>query len=371
MSWYQFHFGDFARSFISVLFEGIPFLLLGSLIAGFVDVFVSNERVTRLLPKKTFPAVCLSAFLGFLFPICECGSVVVVRRFIRKGLNPAAGITYMLAAPILNPVVLLSTWMAFSGTDSQALMTGLRFGLGGAIAIATGLIIAKLSADRWLQPSVLAPEEVGRRTGLRVSALASVPSAEDADGNGGTPSFADLLQQASLPRKLLLAVQSATADFLDVTFYFVIGTAITASFFSGVHFDALEPLATHAAGSVASLMGMAALLAQCSNTDAFIAATQFIVFPFAAKLAFLVYGPLFDLKLVWLYGLVAKRKYVTVFGLSLFFVIFFVCWQLARAEVGDPRRDQDARPQAESLLDTSANRSLAPLQNPPSALPSN
>ena len=86
MGWFNFSFNDFAFAFLSVLFEGIPCLLLGSLISGFVDVFVSSERITRLLPKNPIAAVALSGALGLVFPICECGSVVVVRRFIRKGV---------------------------------------------------------------------------------------------------------------------------------------------------------------------------------------------------------------------------------------------------------------------------------------------
>src|SRR5450432_1080067 len=115
MPWFSFQFNDFAVSFLGILFEGIPFLLLGSLISGFVDVFISSERIAGFLPKSESASIALSGLLGIVFPMCECGSVVVIRRFIKKGLPVSCAVTYMLAAPIVNPVVALSTFAAFRG----------------------------------------------------------------------------------------------------------------------------------------------------------------------------------------------------------------------------------------------------------------
>src|SRR4029453_982765 len=120
MHWFNVNFHDFAVAFLSVLFEGIPFLLLGSIISGFVDVFVSSERVARLLPRNPTAAVFLSGLLGLGFPICECGSVIIIRRFLRKGLPLSCAVAYMLGAPIVSPIVALSTWQAFGGGMESA-----------------------------------------------------------------------------------------------------------------------------------------------------------------------------------------------------------------------------------------------------------
>src|ERR1700748_769808 len=120
---------DFAHTFLSVLFEGIPFLLLGSLISGFVDVFVSSERIARLLPKSATASILLCGLLGLISPMCECGSVVVIRRFLKKGLPLSSAVTYMLATPIVSPIVALSTYAAFKGQDPGQ-MTMLRLTLG-------------------------------------------------------------------------------------------------------------------------------------------------------------------------------------------------------------------------------------------------
>src|SRR4029453_13009308 len=99
MAWFNFQFQDFALAFLSVLLEGIPFLLLGSIISGVVDVFVSSERMGRLLRRNSVAAILISGLLGVVFPMCECGSVIVIRRFIKKGLPLASAVSYMLAAP--------------------------------------------------------------------------------------------------------------------------------------------------------------------------------------------------------------------------------------------------------------------------------
>ena len=324
MNWFQIEFGDFAKAFLSVLFEGAPFLLLGALISGFVDVFVSSERITKLLPSRPGPAIFLAGLLGLVFPICECGSVIIVRRFIRKGLPLSVATCYMLAAPIVSPIVALSTFKAFTGQNPW-LMLSLRLGFGYAIAVIVALIVHQL--PRRLVAQTSTPDTAARkRTGLSIS---SESTAENVP-----PDFAQVVASASPLRKVMLAIQSATADFLDVTVFFVIGTAITSVFAVGVNREFIAPLAESPFLSVVSLMTLAALLALCSTTDAFVAATQLTIFSPAAKLAFLLFGPVFDLKLFWLYGLIYRRRFVIYMGIGLFVLIAFICWIWAGIETG-------------------------------------
>ncbi len=147
MSWFSFHFQDFSYSFLSILFEGIPFLLLGSLVSGLIDAFVPSETLAKILPKNSALAICLSGLLGGIFPMCECGSVIVVRRFIKKGLPVSAAVTYMLASPIVNPIVALSTYTAFRG-QSPWEMLSLRMIIGFLLAITVGFIIRANSGGK-------------------------------------------------------------------------------------------------------------------------------------------------------------------------------------------------------------------------------
>ena len=143
MSWLTLHFQDVSFTFLSILFEGIPFMLLGSIVSGAIDAFVPSETLTRILPKNSALAILLSGLLGGIFPMCECGSVIVMRRFIKKGLPISAAVTYMLASPIVNPIVALSTFTAFRG-QSQWEMMSLRLIMGFVLAIMVGFIVRQM-----------------------------------------------------------------------------------------------------------------------------------------------------------------------------------------------------------------------------------
>ena len=305
-----------AFSFLSVLFEGVPFLLLGSIISGFVDVFVSPERMARLLPGRGVGAVFLSGVLGLIFPMCECGSVIVIRRFIRKGLPLSAAVTYMLASPIVSPIVAVSTYAAFRG-QSPLVMTVLRLALGYFLAVGVGLIVRTVKPASILLPAMLGQTTARRRSGLSVAAAP-------------TQDFSDLAASSSVSQKLLLAVQSATADFLDVAFFLIIGAVIASIFNTAIDQKLILPLAANAPLAIGSMMVLRFLLAICSTTDAFIAAT-FRTFPFAAKLAFLVFGPLFDFKLLFLYGALFKRRLIFLFGIVMFVLVGLICWRIGAA----------------------------------------
>jgi len=323
MTWFHLNLEAFSLNLLSILFEGIPFLLLGSIISGLVDVFVSSERVSKLMPKSPTGSVFLAGLLGLIFPICECGSVVVIRRFVRKGLPLGSAVAYMLAAPIVSPLVALSTYKAFKAGSvggaaiSPATIVALRLGLGYVVAVLVALVIQRLPARRILQPGILAEQTDRRRAGFTVA------------GNG--PDFSTLVAQASPFRKVLLAVQSATSDFLDVAFFFVIGAGL-ASVFLGLNERIINPLAESPFLSILTLMGLASLLCLCSTTDAFVAANAFGKFSVAANLGFLVFGAMVDLKLFWMYGMIFKRRFILILVVGMFALVSFLCWQIGSVD---------------------------------------
>ncbi len=296
--WFQFSLPDFQYAFLSILLEGIPFLLGGAILSGLLEEFLPQSLMTRLLPKNPRSAVLVSGLLGVIFPVCECGIVPVVRRLMRKGLPVSCGVTYMLAAPIVNPLVVLSTLAAFRGQGAWE-MTILRFGLGLSIAIFAGWVV-----------SYFAPYSILRQ-GLARS--------EEEHHHGGSGSPLDRLQNSATV---------ATRDFLDVSVYFVIGAAAASLFSTAVNQEIILPLATNPPLAIASLMALATVLSVCSTTDAFIAATL-TTFPMAAKLAFLVFGPMLDLKLLFLYGAAFSKRFIILLAIGLFVVIGLLCWRLA------------------------------------------
>src|SRR5438067_5225416 len=206
-NWFSFHLADFALSFLSILFEGIPFLLLGSILSGLIDAFVSPATLTKFLPKNPNAAIALSGLLGAVVPMCECGSVFIIRRFIRKGLPVSCAVTYMLGAPIVSPIVALSTLAAFRG-QSPWVMTSLRLIFGFLQAIAVGFIVQHIPPAKLLQDKVLESLPGRQRTAFRINPANENDAAVDLDFENG------------IRAKIIRAVQSTASDFLDVAFFF-------------------------------------------------------------------------------------------------------------------------------------------------------
>ena len=227
-------------------------------------------------------------------------------------------------------VVALNTFAAFRAQNPWV-MTSLRLVLGYAIAVGAGLIVRRFPLASVLQPGVIdalpesttaSPSRQGvdsvdavelaggaaaRRTGLRVSA--SPGTSEPVSG-------------------LVRVIRATASDFLDVALFFVIGAAVAAVVNTAVDQGVIQPLAKNSLAAILIMMGLAGAMALCSSTDAFIAAT-FTAFPFTAKLAFLVFGPVFDVKLFFLYALVFRRKFILLLAVGLFLAVALVCLRLS------------------------------------------
>ncbi len=324
MDWFQFHFEDFTISFLSLILESVPFLLLGSMISGFVEVFVPASTFERMLPKRRVPAVMFAGLLPVFIPMCECGVVPVIRRLMRKGLPAAYAVTYLLAAPIVNPIVALSTLAAFSGgqffapRESEGIFAETpatviviwRMGLGYIVAVGCGFLALAFKTKSYLQPAVLKPDAPPIRTGLT----------RIARGGEGVAAL-------SLWRRVMHGFGFAGTDFVEIASFLVIGCALTATFNTAVNQDIILPLAFEPWWAIAAMLAFAFVLALCSTSDAFIAAT-FVAFPTSALLGFMVYGPVFDIKLVFLYSLVFRRRVVAGFGVGLFVFLLVICHRL-------------------------------------------
>jgi uncharacterized membrane protein YraQ (UPF0718 family) len=315
---------DFALAFLSILFEGVPFILLGTLISGFIDIYLPAGTMDRFLPKNKFLAVLTAGLMGAVFPVCECAVVPVIRRLVKKGLPVSCGLTYMLAAPIVNPITALSTWKAFQG-QGAAMMTGSRLLLGFMIAVAVGLIVSKLPLVYVLKAKLLESLEKENE-----------PHRHDHDHDhdhsccGHDHGHAHHHHKPAGDQRLVAALRSAMKDFVDVAVYFSIGVSITALFNTGIAPGAqwLDSLATNPTAAPAALMVLAFILSLCSTSDAFIAATL-DKFSWGAKLAFLTFGPMMDVKLLFLYQTVLRKRFIVLLALGLFVAIggISIFWQ--------------------------------------------
>jgi uncharacterized membrane protein YraQ (UPF0718 family) len=310
MEWFSFSWQNFWFSFLALVLEGLPFVLIGSVISGGIAVFVPSRLITRLLPKNAVAATLASGFLGILFPVCDCGVVPIVRRFLNKGLPPSCALTFMLASPIVNPIVAFSTYAAFRG-QAPGLNALIRMGLGYGVAVLVGLCVLRTDPEDIIKPGALRPRR-RQRTGLSV---APIP---DEISEGGATAWR---------AKLIAAVRLSSDDFIDTAIYFVAGAAVAAVFNTAVNQAFILPLARQPILATGALASLSTLMTLCSTSDAFIAAT-FVSFPVFARMAFLVFGPMFDLKLVFLYALLFKKRFIALLGVGLFLVVGLVCSQL-------------------------------------------
>jgi uncharacterized protein len=253
----------FTVIFASIAVEALPFVLLGALMSALIEVFVSDrvfERVSALPLRLQVPGLALC---GMAMPVCECGSVPVARRLILRGVHPGAGVAFMLAAPILNPVVLFSTAVAYSGQDA-VLMVGARACLGLVLATAAGLLIARMGAGR----------------------LLSRPDAHQHDHGAG---------------RVQRVMDHLSSDFFFMGKFVVAGAALAAALQTLVPQEVFTGVLTTPLVGAGLLMAFAFLLSLCSEADAFVA-ISFVQFPIGAQLAFLVFGPVLDIKLSLLYA---------------------------------------------------------------------
>ena len=307
MSWFTFTWQNFLFSFLALAFEGLPFVLVGSLISGGIAAFSPSKVITGILPKKGLLAILASGLLGLCFPVCECGIVPIIRRLINKGLPVSCGVTFMLASPIVNPIVAFSTFAAFRGQDPWLNMS-VRLVLGYLVAVSAGLVV------RQLDPASIL------RTGM-----ARIPTRKRlAFSIGPLPDARPVGFEGSFQEKLIAAIRMACDDFIDTAIYFMIGAAVAATFNTAVDQQIILPLALQPALSTFSMMVMASIMTLCSTSDAFIAAT-FVSFPIFARMAFMVFGPMFDLKLFFLYSVLFKKRFVIGLGIGLFLFIGLLC----------------------------------------------
>ena len=270
--------GTFVLIFSSLVVEALPFVLMGALVSAVIEVYVPERWLTtaaRLPLPLQLPAAAMG---GFAFPVCECGSVPVARRLISKGMHPAAGLAFMLASPILNPIVLASTAVAYSGRGVAVEMVLGRFGLGLVLAIAAGWAIGGERARDLLRPR---PDEIGHDRPLPTTASSR---------------FAEFTEHLA-------------GDFFFMGRFVVLGGAIAALLQTAIPQSIVSTVAETPIIGALALMGLAFVLSLCSEADAFVA-VSFVQFPLGSQLAFLVFGPVVDAKLALLYGATFRRRFV-------------------------------------------------------------
>lgn len=280
----------FATQFLGIFVEAVPFLLLGSLASGLIEAFINKDDITRLMPKNPILAAMVGSCMGFFFPVCECGVVPVVRRLYKKGLPMSAGVAFLLAAPVMNPVVIASTYAAFKDVNMNIFYG--RFILTFIIANVVGLIFMfQSNPGRVLRARTVTPIFSGGS--LEAGAISAAPQ-----------------KRMALMPGLRRALVLAESDFYDMGRYLVMGSFIAAIMGTFRLDQELETLASNPVNSVFVMQLTAFVLSVCSTVDSFLALKFTGSFTTGSILAFLVFGPMADIKSTLMFLGVFKRRVV-------------------------------------------------------------
>jgi len=249
---------------VSVFVESLPFIVLGVLLSVVVQVWLPARWIERALPRTPWLRRVLLSLLGVFLPVCECGNVPLARGLISRGLSPAESITFLLAAPILNPVTIITTYQAF-GWDHGILVA----------RIVGGFVIANLVG--WVFSRHPDPQTV-----LTPSFAASCPAHHDEEGG----------------RRWSRSVARFAEEMSTLLPALLVGSAIAGLIQVGIPREWLEALGANPIWSVLALMALAFVVSICSNVDAFFMLAFGSVFLPGGIVAFLTFGAMVDIKMV-------------------------------------------------------------------------
>ena len=258
--------------FISIVIEALPFILIGVLISGIIQIFISEEFIAKIIPKNPILAVLVASLLGSIIPACECGIVTIARRLMLKGVPLPAAMAFMLTGPIINPIVLSSTYIAFGNSWK---MVFYRAGLALLTSIIVGILIKLFVKESPLRNNT--PEHI---------------------------------HYHSFKEKITGMLKHSIDEFFSVGKYLIIGSLIAAAVQTLIKTSTLVSIGSGQLSSHLVMMGLAYVLSLCSQADAFIASSFRNSFSEGAILAFLVFGPMLDIKNTFMLLSTFKAKFV-------------------------------------------------------------
>lgn len=270
--------------FIGYLLQGMPFLLIGVLLSSFIQVFISQDLIERYFPKSFCLGMVVALLGGFCLPVCDCASIPIFRSLLKKGIPTAVAITFLMATPVINPVVIVSTYYAFNG-DLQVVFA--RIGLGIVAAVIIGLVFQ-------LWPS----KEPILSGGMLELVMCNCDLYSDNE-------------DSSLSARINLFLRHAKSEFFHVGSYLIIGIWIAAMI------QAMKPaLLGNLQGnfglavSIAIMMIAAFILSLCSSSDAVVSRGFLTQFPLGSLMGFLVFGPMMDVKNIMMLSYAFTKSFI-------------------------------------------------------------
>lgn len=292
---------NIAIIFTSIFFESFPFLLLGALISSVIETFISNEQMARLIPKNKILGSLAGVFLGFFLPACDCAVIPVAKRLIKKEVPLNVAISFMLASPIINPVVLLSTYNAFYRTNPKIFWLRLIFGI--FIALLIGLIIGIIFNKKIVIKNALLEED---------------------DECSCGHSHHDHKHKHSFKENIISIAHHTAIDLFEVVKYLMFGALLASLVQALLPRSILTLFNSNYILSIITLMCFAYLVSLCSTSDSFVGKSLLPVFNEPAIMAYLLLGPMIDIKnTIVLLGNYKQKFVYTLIGLIFLTVFIF------------------------------------------------
>lgn len=288
--------GDFASIFTSIVLEAMPFIVIGALVSAIIQTCVSEEFIARIIPNTDILGYFGAALIGLVFPVCECAIVPITRRLIKKGVPIGLGVTFMLAVPIINPVVIMSTYYAFY--DKQAMVL-LRI-VGGFIgSILIGIIVSALE-----------------KKNKRSIVLDFIEN--DTYCNCGCNYYIES------QNKFKAVIQHANREFLDIMGYLIFGAFISSIFQIVVSNGNITFISNNKILGIIIMMLLGFFLSLCSEVDAFVGRSFLVNYSLSGVAAFLILGPMLDLKnFIMLIG-TFKKSFVLKLSVTTISIVFLI-----------------------------------------------
>lgn len=296
----------FTTVFLGIFIEAMPFLFLGTLASGLVEIYIDQDVIRRFTPQSPLLSALFGSILGLFFPVCECGVVPLVRRLFRKGLPVPAGVAFLLAAPIINPIVILSTATAFGFGE----ILFMRIGFALLIAFITGLVFTAVPTQ-W---EVLKPT------------LWITP--ETADLHAHQHEGHDHKELLTNIQKIRQVFQIALDEFFEIGRYLILGGLIAAGLQAFIPQTFLLGIGKGPVLSVLVMMGLAILLSICSTVDSFVALGFIGIFSTGSVLGFLLYGPMVDIKSILMFSRVFRPRALIYMVIIPFLLVLLICVSL-------------------------------------------
>ena len=299
--------------FTGIVLQAVPFMLLGALLSSALYAFVPDRLLIKLFPKKYGIGFLTALFAGALFPVCECAAVPLMRSLIKKGVAMPIAVTFMLASPIVNPISIVSTLYAFPQQPSVAFY---RLSFGLLIAFAIGLLLLFYPEEKYLkedfdrEPSVQPHTFGGVDTAFR---LATGRSAQNSRSEPQSDNFGSITAESKvqwLQVKVYALLMHTCSEFFTTGPFLILGAFITALIRAVVPQELFSITSGSAAGSLLVMMLFAFVFSACSTSDAFIARSFLNRFPSGSILGFLVYGPMMDIKNLFMLLSLFKKRFV-------------------------------------------------------------